>query len=98
MLKKAAEETEQMVLSKLSRVQHRLDQVESQAKSVIQMSMKAKEKSVQEPINPQMCQEVCAVMTESDIVEEDAQEVKNEKSIENGISKYGMIANNYFTY
>jgi hypothetical protein len=37
-------------------------------------------------------------MTESDIVEEDAQEVRNEKSIENGISKYGMIANNYFTY
>jgi hypothetical protein len=42
MLKKAAEETEQMVLSKLSRVQHRLDQVESQAKSVIQRSMKEK--------------------------------------------------------
>jgi hypothetical protein len=34
-----------------------------------------KEKSallVQESIPPQMCQEVCAVMTDSDIVEEDA--------------------------
>ena len=101
MLKKTAEDTEQMVLSKLSRVQHRLDQVESQANSVIQMSIRMKEKSallVQEPIPPQMCQEVCAVMTDSDIVEEDAQEVRKDQNIENGIQKYGMIANNYFTY
>ena len=33
---------------------------------------------MEEPINPQMCQEVCAVMTESDIVEEDAQEVRKD--------------------
>ena len=101
MLKKTAEDTEQMVLSKLSRVQHRLDQVESQAKSVIQMSIRMKEKSalqLQEAIPPRMCQEVCAVMTDSDIVEEDAQEVRNDQNIENGIQKYGMIANNYFTY
>lgn len=37
-------------------------------------------------------------MTDSDIVEEDAQEVRKDQNIENGIQKYGMIANNYFTY
>ncbi len=37
-------------------------------------------------------------MTESDIIDEDAKEVRNDQNIVNGIQNYGMIANNYFTY
>jgi|LauGreDrversion4_2_1035121.scaffolds.fasta_scaffold320210_1 hypothetical protein len=48
---------------------------------------------------PEKCQEVSAVITESDIADEDAENcTQRDQKAEEAGSRYTMIANNYFTY
>jgi hypothetical protein len=48
-------------------------------------------------LSPNKCQEVSAVITESDIVVEDEAEECHQKRNRTAL-KYGIISNNYFNY
>ena len=52
------------------------------------------------PLLPQKCQEVSAVITETDIADEEGENCTQRDPLkaEDIGSRYGMIANNYFTY